>query len=174
MKEKKRADSLVRFGVAMEASLLEQFDAIVAVRGNTRSEAFRDLARAEITRTEIAGGGDAIGTLSLVYNHHVRELTEKLIEMQHALGDAVHSTLHIHLDHDHCLEVIVLHGPGTMLQKVADKMIATRGVKHGSLSLVSGAFPHRHSHLHEEDHHHQGTPSSLHGTKNKTAKKKGR
>jgi CopG family nickel-responsive transcriptional regulator len=121
----------------MEQELLAEFDELVEARGGTRSEAIRDLARAEVVRTKVRRGGEAIGTLSLVYDHHVRELTEKLTEMQHQLGEAVLSTLHIHLDHDHCLEVIVMQGPADRLQAAANRMIATRGVKHGDLALIS-------------------------------------
>lgn len=160
-------DALVRFGVAMESSLLDDFDALVETRGSTRSELLRDLARAEITRTRQRSDVAAVGTLTLVYDHHVRDLGEKLTEMQHDLGDQVRSTLHVHLDHDHCLEVIVLMGRARHLHEVADRLLATKGVKHGALELVpitregkiqrttpsrprlDGAVPHEHgTHAH--------------------------
>jgi CopG family nickel-responsive transcriptional regulator len=129
-------DALVRFGVAMETSLLEDFDALVGLRGSTRSELLRDLARAEITRARQRSDVPAVGTLTLVYDHHVRDLGDKLTEMQHDLGEQVRSTLHVHLDHDHCLEVIVLMGRARQLHEVADRLLATKGVKHGALELV--------------------------------------
>lgn len=129
-------DALVRFGVAMEGSLLEDFDALVEARGSSRSELLRDLARAEITRARQRSDVPAVGTLTLVYDHHVRDLGEKLTEMQHDLGDQVRSTLHVHLDHSNCLEVIVLMGRARRLHEVADRLLATKGVKHGALELV--------------------------------------
>jgi len=142
-------DPLVRFGVAMESSLLEQFDALVEARGATRSEALRDLARAEVTRAKVAKGVEAVATLTLIYDHHVRDLTEKLTELQHDLGDAVRSTLHIHLDHDKCLEIIVMHGRSDVLQQQADRILAIKGVLHGALELFAHAgrrSSHAHSH----------------------------
>jgi CopG family transcriptional regulator, nickel-responsive regulator len=131
------SDELVRFGVAMERSLLRDFDAIAKARGVTRSEVLRDLVRAEVGRTQIARGVAAVGTLTLVYDHHVRELTERLTDFQHRLGDHVRSTLHVHLDEHQCLEVIVLHGRSDELQRVAERLLATRGVTHGGLELVA-------------------------------------
>jgi CopG family nickel-responsive transcriptional regulator len=130
-------DALVRFGVAMEGSLLEEFDALVADRGGSRSELLRDLVRAEVTRSRVSSGAHAVATLTLVYDHHVRDLTERLTDFQHALGDKVNSALHVHLDHDHCLEVIVMKGPSDELQRAAAKLLATRGVKHGGLELIA-------------------------------------
>jgi CopG family nickel-responsive transcriptional regulator len=141
------AAELIRFGVAMDADLLARFDEHIARRGYaTRSEALRDLVRAELAAAHVAGGGLAAATLTLVYDHHVRELTEKLTAMQHELGEKVISTLHVHLDHDHCLEVIVLRGPAAAIQAAADRILATKGVKHGK--LVMTAFPQSH----DDDH----------------------
>lgn len=130
-------DSLVRFGVAMEGSLLEEFDALVAERGGTRSELLRDLVRAEVTRARVTTGANAVASLTLVYDHHVRDLTERLTDFQHALGDKVNSALHVHLDHDHCLEVIVMKGPSDELKRAGGKLLATRGVKHGGMELIA-------------------------------------
>jgi CopG family nickel-responsive transcriptional regulator len=143
-------DELVRFGVAMEQSLLTDFDTIVEARGVTRSEVLRDLVRAEIVRARINKNVRVVGTLTLVYDHHVRELTERLTEFQHRLGDQVRATLHIHLDDDRCLEVIILRGRSNDLQSVAERLLATRGVTHGRLEIVTdeprSATPHGHSH----------------------------
>jgi CopG family nickel-responsive transcriptional regulator len=142
---------LVRFGVAMDRPLLEHLDVIVGERGVTRSELLRDLVRAEVVRAQVQRGVPAYATLTLVYDHHVRDLTEKLTLVQHELGDRVRSTLHVHLDHDRCLEVIVLRGRSDELQRIAERLLATRGVTHGGIEIVTdlpGAEPepsHRHA-----------------------------
>jgi CopG family transcriptional regulator, nickel-responsive regulator len=138
-------NDLVRFGVAMERSLLEHLDQIVEDRGVTRSEILRDLARAEVVRAQVAKGAPAVATLTLVYDHHVRELTEKLTEFQHQLGDRVRSTLHVHLDDRRCLEVIILRGRSDELQRVADRLLATRGVTHGGIEIVADDDDHDHA-----------------------------
>jgi CopG family transcriptional regulator, nickel-responsive regulator len=140
-------DPLVRFGVAMEASLLEQFDQLVTARGSTRSEALRDLARAAIQRAEVGKSVEAVATFTLIYDHHVRDLTERLTELQHELGDRIRSTLHVHLDHDHCLEIIVMHGRSDLLKQQADRILAIKGVLHGAIEI----FP-RHGHAHPHPH----------------------
>jgi CopG family nickel-responsive transcriptional regulator len=148
-------DDLVRFGVAMERSLLDGLDALVTTRGVTRSELLRDLTRAEVARVQLARGVPAAGSLTLVYDHHVRELTERLTAAQHELGEQVRATLHVHLDHDNCLEVIVLRGRSDELQRVGDRLLATRGVKQGGLQLVADVEPdghHAHSHAHAHPH----------------------
>jgi CopG family nickel-responsive transcriptional regulator len=162
-------DSLVRFGVAMEGSLLEEFDALVEDRGGSRSELLRDLVRAEVTRARVSAGANAVAALTLVYDHHVRDLTERLTDFQHALGEKVNSALHVHLDHDHCLEVIVMRGPSDELKRAGGKLLATRGVKHGGMEMIaidppaSAAKPttrssakvaHTHDHAHDHAHDH--------------------
>jgi len=137
-------DALVRFGVAMEGSLLEELDRLVDERGGTRSELLRDLVRAEVGRARVKAGATAVAALTLVYDHHVRDLTERLTEFQHDLGDKVNSTLHVHLDHDHCLEVIVMKGPGDELKRAGEKLLATRGVKQGGMEMIAVETPVRH------------------------------
>jgi CopG family transcriptional regulator, nickel-responsive regulator len=131
-----RRMSLARFGVAMETSLLAKFDELVQERKCTRSELFRDLARAEIVRSQATRRVEAFASVTIVYNHHVRELSEHLTELQHELGDQVRSTMHVHLDHERCLEVIVMRGRADRLQKVAEALFATRGVLQGSIEIV--------------------------------------
>lgn len=141
---------LVRFGVAMDAELLGRFDERLDARGYAnRSEALRDLVRAWLSEDHVHGGGLVVATLTLVYDHHVRELSEKLTDMQHDLGEHVVSTLHVHLDHDHCLEVIVMRGPSALIQSAADRLLATKGVEHGR--LVASALPADTGH---HGHHH--------------------
>jgi CopG family nickel-responsive transcriptional regulator len=133
---------LSRIGVAIDSDLLEKFDRLIAQRGYTnRSEAFRDLIRDELVQ-KIAESPESnvVGTVTLVYDHHVRMLNDKLIDMQHEAYRAILSTLHVHLDHDNCLEVLVVRGKAGAVQKIADALIATKGVKHGRLSITtSGA-----------------------------------
>jgi CopG family nickel-responsive transcriptional regulator len=148
------ACDLVRFGVAMDADLLQRFDEHIGAKGyGNRSEALRDLVRADLVNAHLKRDGLAVATLTLVYDHHVRELSEKLTDMQHDLGEHVVSTLHVHLDHDHCLEVIVLRGPAGLIQSAADRLLATKGVKHGR--LVATALP-ENSHHHADDEHEHG------------------
>jgi CopG family transcriptional regulator, nickel-responsive regulator len=144
---------LVRFGVAIEAPLLARLDALVAARGCSRSELLRDLARAEVARDTVATGVYSAATLTIVYDHHVRDLTDKLTELQHDLGDRVRATLHVHLTHDLCLEVIVMHGMSHELHDIAKRILATRGVTHGGIEVIevpqpkpnAQRAPHKHS-----------------------------
>jgi len=151
---------LSRFGVAMESSLLAQFDQLVRERGATRSELFRDLARAEIVRSLSRKRVDAFASVTIVYNHHVRELSERITEMQHELGEQVRSAMHVHLDAERCLEVIVMRGRADKLQKAAEAIFATRGVLQGAIEIVADTAqePARgHGHTHE-DHQDQAAP----------------
>jgi CopG family nickel-responsive transcriptional regulator len=131
---------LARIGVAIEADLLGEFDKLIADRGYaSRSEAFRDLIRAELnTEQTMSPQSYVVGTLTLLYDHHVRMLSEKLTEMQHEHHDAIVSTLHVHLDHHNCLEVLVLRGKSLDVQSIANKLIAAKGVKQGRLTLAAG------------------------------------
>ncbi len=130
---------LSRIGVAIDSGLLEKFDQHIAKRGYTnRSEAFRDLIRDELIETKWdLPDSEVVGTVTLVYDHHVRMLSEKLTEMQHAAFHNVLSTLHVHLDHDNCLEVLIVRGKSTAVKKIADALISTKGVKHGRLTITS-------------------------------------
>jgi len=133
---------LSRIGVAIDSDLLEQFDQLIAKRGYTnRSEAFRDLIRDELVQKSWESPeSNVVGTVTLVYDHHVRMLNEKLTDMQHEFHRSILSTLHVHLDHDNCLEVLVMRGKAAAVQKIADSLISTKGVKHGRLTLTtSGA-----------------------------------
>ncbi|HYL34983.1 MAG TPA: nickel-responsive transcriptional regulator NikR [Bryobacteraceae bacterium] len=130
---------LSRIGVAIDSELLKKFDHLIASRGYTnRSEAFRDLIREELVqRTWERPDSTVVGTVTLVYDHHVRLLNEKLTDLQHSHFHHILSTLHVHLDHDHCLEVLVVRGKAAAVKKIADALISTKGVKHGRLTLTS-------------------------------------
>lgn len=130
---------LSRIGVAIDSDLLDRFDALLSKRGYTnRSEAFRDLIRDELV-ADASEKPDSIvvGTVTLVYDHHVRMLSDKLTEIQHEAFHNVLSTLHVHLDHDNCLEVLVVKGKASQVRRIADTLIATRGVKHGRLTITT-------------------------------------
>ncbi len=130
-------NGVIRFGVAMDASLLEQFDEHIHDRGYAnRSEAIRDLVRAELAREAWKRGERIVVTLTVVYDHHVRELTERLNAIQHEYGSYVISTLHVHLNHHQCLEVIVARGPSKVLKRMADAILKTRGVLTGDISVA--------------------------------------
>lgn len=133
---------LSRIGVAIDADLLDKFDRLIAQRGYTnRSEAFRDLIRdGLVEKAWESPDSHVVGTVTLVYDHHVRLLNEKLTGIQHDFHRSILSTLHVHLDHDNCLEVLVLRGRSAEVRKVAEVLISTKGVKHGRLTMTtSGA-----------------------------------
>ena len=126
---------LIRFGVSMDGRLLSRFDQLIAEKGySNRSEAIRDLIRGELV--EQSWGEDdeeTVGTITLVYDHEMGDLTERLIDYQHQVHGAVISSIHVHLDEHNCLEVLVVKGKGREIRKVAERLIGTRGVKHGKL-----------------------------------------
>ncbi|HWB85442.1 MAG TPA: nickel-responsive transcriptional regulator NikR [Bryobacteraceae bacterium] len=133
---------LSRIGVAIDTDLLEKFDHLIEQRGYTnRSEAFRDMIRDELVeKTWESPESHVVGTVTLVYDHHVRLLSDKLTDLQHNYHRSILSTLHVHLDHDNCLEVIVVRGKAGDVSKLADMLISTKGVKHGRLTITtSGA-----------------------------------
>lgn len=130
---------LTRFGVSIPDSLLGDFDRLIGRKGyQNRSEAIRDLIRDSLVTEEWnKGKREMVGTIALVYSHHTRELSRMLTKMQHDHFQTILSTLHIHLDEHNCLEVLVIKGKGEELQKISDRLIGIRGVKHGKLSLTS-------------------------------------
>ena len=130
---------VTRFGVSLEENLLAKFDRVIARKGYTnRSEALRDLIRESLVREQWElGTEEAVGTLTLVYSHDVPELADKLTDLQHEHYRTIISTLHVHLDPHHCLEVLVLRGKANELKGIADRLIGTRGVKHGTFSATA-------------------------------------
>lgn len=130
---------LTRFGISIDQDLLEEFDRLITHKGHAnRSEAIRDLIRAALVEEEWhQGDRETVGTVTLVYDHHTRDLSEKLTEHQHSHHDAIVSALHVHLDAHHCLEVVVVRGPGNEVKRLADELIGTKGVKHGKLTMTT-------------------------------------
>jgi len=128
-------DNVVRFGVSIPQELVSKFDESVRSKGySNRSEAIRDIMRDYLVEREWeTGEGDVVGTVTIVYDHHVRELSNVLTNLQHESHDAVLCSTHVHLDHHNCLEVIVVKGTVEQVRTMADRLISTRGVKHGKL-----------------------------------------
>ena len=129
---------LVRFGVSLDHHLLDDFDRLIERKNYTnRSEALRDLIRDNLVGQEWDENKETVGTITIVYNHHVHDLTEKLTDTQHRFHRLILSAMHVHLDHDHCVEVLVVRGKGADIKKVADTLIGTKGVKHGKLTMTT-------------------------------------
>jgi CopG family nickel-responsive transcriptional regulator len=128
---------LVRFGVSLEKGLLDKFDALVAERGYaSRSEAFRDLMRGTLIEKEWKAGEEVAGAVTLVYDHHRKDLLGRITDIQHDYHRLIISTQHIHLDHDHCLEIIAVRGLASEVGKLADSLRSIKGVKHGTVSMA--------------------------------------
>lgn len=129
---------LVRFGVSLDKNLLEKFDKLIEERNyNNRSEAIRDLIRQEFIKKEWQEGEEVAGAITLIYDHHRRDLLNKITSMQHDYQKLIISTQHIHLDHNNCLEIIAVRGDPRNIQKLAEGLKALKGVKHGTLSMSS-------------------------------------
>ncbi|MGC9529532.1 MAG: nickel-responsive transcriptional regulator NikR [Candidatus Bipolaricaulaceae bacterium] len=128
----------VRFGVSMDSALLARFDQqVVQGRYANRSEAIRDLVRGELVRRAWQSGEVVVGVIALVYDHHVRGLEARLTDLQHREHAHVLSSMHVHLDHDYCLEVIAVKGPGDRVSDLAATLIGLRGVRHGRLTATA-------------------------------------
>jgi CopG family transcriptional regulator, nickel-responsive regulator len=126
---------LTRFGISIDARLLDRFDQLIEDKGYVnRSEAIRDLIRGALVEDEWARDDqETVGTVTLVYDHHTRDLADRLTEQQHSHHDEIVSALHVHLDAHHCLEVVVVRGKARQVKRLADELIGTKGVKHGKL-----------------------------------------
>lgn len=150
-----------RITISIEESLAQSFDALIAKRGYaSRSEAMRDLVREalEQERLEGEGQGDSFGVLTYVFNHHERDLAGRITRAQHEHQELAVSTLHIHVDHDNCLEAVVLHGQTDAVRAYSEQLCASTGVRYGRLHLIPGdlakAPASEHGHTHSDDHHH--------------------
>ena len=138
--EANASNDLVRFSIAVPEDLLRAFDAQTARRGSgaNRSEAIRDLIRASLARDSARTPNEqVIGSLTMIYDHHTGDLTRRLDEVQHDYTDEIVSTLHVHLDHHNCLEILALKGRGERVYELADKLLGLRGVKHGELTCAA-------------------------------------
>ena len=131
---------LFRFGVSLEKGLLDRFDRLIRGKNYTnRSEAFRDLIRQELVKKQWQEGKEIAGAITFIYDHHKRELLNKITDIQHNFQKVIISTQHIHLDHNNCLEIVAVIGNPKEAQKLADTLKSIKGVKHGTLSMSSTA-----------------------------------
>ena len=129
---------LARIAMSIDKRLMDRFDKTLKNKGYTnRSEAIRDLIRDSLVEHEWESDTEVVGTITLVYNHHTRELTDNLNDMQHHFYHAIISNLHVHLDEHNCLEVMVVRGKSSDVKQIADRMIGTRGVVHGKLTMAT-------------------------------------
>ena len=138
-----------RFTISLDAELAREFDRLIAERGyGNRSEAVRDLIRSQLEnwRQSHDEAPHCVANLSYVYNHHERELAERLTAIQHDHHDLTLATMHAHLDHENCFESTFLRGPTVAVRKLAEALIAERGVRHGKLNLVSVEVGQKHGH----------------------------
>ena len=131
----------VRFGISLDEKLLANFDQLIEQKSYmNRSEAIRDLIRASLVEERLGSEDqEAVGTVTLVYNHHVRELSDKLTEHQHSHHDQIISSLHVHLDAHNCLEVLIIRGFVKDIKNIANELIGVKGVKHGKLVMTTTA-----------------------------------
>ena len=148
-----------RFTISLDESLARQFDQLIAERGySNRSEAVRDLIRGAIEsdRQRETPSGHCVANLSYVYNHHERDLSERLASLQHDHHELHMATTHVHLDHEQCIETVMLRGPASAVRRFADTITAERGVHHGQLNVVMArrAEPGGHDHAHHHPHSH--------------------
>jgi CopG family nickel-responsive transcriptional regulator len=138
-----------RFTISLDKNLATAFDELIRQRGyTTRSEAVRDILRSHLQQQRVQHDtkGACVACLSYVYNHHERELSERLANIQHAHHDLTISTMHAHLDHDQCMESVMLKGAVHRVRVFAEQIIAERGVRHGQLNLISVELGKPHSH----------------------------
>ncbi|HNW43608.1 MAG TPA: nickel-responsive transcriptional regulator NikR [Elusimicrobiales bacterium] len=131
-------NKLVRFGVSLEGELLRRFDAFIGAEGyDNRSKAIADLINKAFVTDSFTKGGTVAGAVTIVYDHHKREVVNKLLDIQHDHGGIIISAQHVHLDHDNCLEIVAVKGPGRKVKELADSLKAVKGVKHATLSVTS-------------------------------------
>ncbi len=132
-------EGITRISISLESALLDAFDRVIAAKGYaTRSEAVRDLIRDRLIREEEqSAGGEGVAVVTLVYDHHARELAARLIDKQHHHHHLVVSSLHVHLGERHCLEVSVLRGPMEKVRHLGEELLATKGVLHGDVRFTS-------------------------------------
>ena len=126
-----------RFGVSVESDLLDKFDRLSEKKGyDTRSKAIADLIRQSLIEDAWHGKGEVVGIVTMIYDHHVPNLVQTLLDVQHSVGHDIYSTMHIHLDHDNCLEIMALKGEPANIKKFADEIGTVRGVKDTKLVMT--------------------------------------
>jgi CopG family transcriptional regulator, nickel-responsive regulator len=136
--ERKAMSDLSRTGLSIDRELLVKFDAAIAGKGyQNRSEAIRDLIRDHLVSEQAGKNQVVVGTLTIIYDHHRPNLTEKLVEAQHHAGGKVLAATHVHLDHRNCLEVVIMKGRSGAIRDLANRILSLRGVKHGQLVVTS-------------------------------------
>lgn len=129
---------LTRFSMSIEQALLGRFDRYIAKQGyRNRSEAVRDLVRDKLLELELERGGDIVGVIAVVYDHHKPRLVERLLELQHGSTVAIVASQHVHLDHRHCLETIIARGPADQVERLQGAIAALKGVGQCLLSRTS-------------------------------------
>ncbi|MDR3319810.1 MAG: nickel-responsive transcriptional regulator NikR [Desulfovibrio sp.] len=130
---------LTRFGISLDEDLLHSFDGLCHRKGySNRSEAIRDLIRKVLVEESWCNArGQGAGTVSLVYDHHKNDLARRILRIQHDAHDIIVATLHVHLDHDNCLEVLIIKGDAARVSSLADRLISCKGVKHGTFNLTT-------------------------------------
>ena len=140
--ERATMENITRFGVSVKPDLLKKFDKMIKKEGYTnRSEAIRDIIRRNLIMEKNKDpNAEAIGTLTMIYDHHVGSLTTRLLDLQHDHTKEILVTTHVHIDHNNCLEVIVLKGKVGTIQKLADKIKALKGIKHGELVITESTL----------------------------------
>lgn len=134
-----KAKQLCRFSISMPSDLVAQLDALIKERGDpNRSQAVADMVRAQLVEHRgLTGVQEIAGTITLVYDHHKRNIQPLLTKIQHDCGAIIISTMHIHLDHHNCMEILAVRGRAAAIRKVADRLIAAKGVKHGRLTVTT-------------------------------------
>jgi CopG family transcriptional regulator, nickel-responsive regulator len=133
---------LIRTGISLERELLDMFDRAIGKKGYTnRSKAIRDLVRDYAVSEDVETNRTVVGTLTVVYNHHKPGLSERINDIQHHAGQKVLAATHVHLDPEHCLEVVIMRGRSSEVQHVAEQILTLRGVKHGRLVLTNTGKP---------------------------------
>lgn len=134
-----KVESVARFSVSLPADLLRELDQMADEKGyDNRSLAVADMIRAQLVEhRQQRRGGEIAGTITLVYDHHTRRVQELLTDVQHDHPNLIAATMHVHLDHDNCLEVLVARGKAVAIKRMADQLIAAKGVKHGRLTITS-------------------------------------
>lgn len=151
-----RKAGMERFTISLDDALAREFDELTAARGyGNRSEAVRDLIRGAIEgdRRNDPPSGHCVAALSYMFNHHQRELAERLTGMQHDHHDLTVAAMHSHLDHENCLEAVILKGPATQVRRFAGALLAERGVRHGQINLIALQAEHHHAHDDQGEEH---------------------